>query len=149
MEVQLTPDQNEFVLLAIQSGRYRRAEDVVGDALVQWAEAERSRVELVALIHEAQEDFAWGEDRVYTDETLPLLAEELMREGRANRDARELFAGIASAEADPESGCYRDYTNETSALLKAELNAEGRALLKTRLATRLPPSPSGDRPFGV
>ncbi len=42
MEVQLTPDQKAFVRQAIQSGRLRREEDAVDEALVLWEERSAS-----------------------------------------------------------------------------------------------------------
>ena len=88
MEVELTPDQQAFVQSAVQSGRYRNAEDAVCDAMNRWEEQERSRAELIASIEAAEADIEAGHYRDYTDATLPQLAEELKAEGRALREAR-------------------------------------------------------------
>ena len=88
MEVHLTPAQNEFVQSAIQSGRYRSAEEVVREALAGWEQSERVRTELAVLLQAGDEDLAAGNITVYTDDTLPQLADEIMAEGRAYRAAR-------------------------------------------------------------
>jgi putative addiction module CopG family antidote len=41
MEVKLTPDQKAFVRDAIESGRLKREEDAVQEALALWEERER------------------------------------------------------------------------------------------------------------
>jgi putative addiction module CopG family antidote len=54
MEVQLTPDQKPFVHQAIQSGRLRREEDAVREALALWEERERTRAEILLAVDEAR-----------------------------------------------------------------------------------------------
>ena len=90
MEVELTPDQQAFVQLAIRNGRYRSAEDAVREAMLYWEERERARAELTAAIDEADADLDAGRFRDYTDAALSMLAEELKNEGRAIRSANEL-----------------------------------------------------------
>ena len=46
MKVNLTPDQKAFIRQAIQSGRFRREEDAVEEALSLWEERERARAEI-------------------------------------------------------------------------------------------------------
>lgn len=64
MEVQFTPEQ----------------------ALALWATRERHRVEMMAALDEAEANLLSGDFDDYTDDTLPLLAEELKAEARALRD---------------------------------------------------------------
>ena len=66
MEVQLSPDQQAFVRQAIDSGRLRRAEDAVQEALSLWEERERTRAEILAAVDEAEASLARGEGRVIT-----------------------------------------------------------------------------------
>ena len=85
MEVHFTPDQEAFVRQAIASGRYQTAEDAVRDAMTQWEEKERRRLELMAALDEAEADLEAGRYTDYTSETLPQLAVELKREARMLR----------------------------------------------------------------
>jgi putative addiction module CopG family antidote len=82
MEVQLTPDQKAFVRQAIESGRLRREEDAVEEALSLWEERERTRAEILAAIDEAEASLAQGEGRIITQESMRELAEEVKRRGR-------------------------------------------------------------------
>jgi Arc/MetJ-type ribon-helix-helix transcriptional regulator len=83
MEVQLTPDQKAFVRQAIDSGRLRREEDAVKEALSLWEERERTRVEILAAVDEAEASLARGEGRVITQESMREVAEDVKRRGRA------------------------------------------------------------------
>jgi putative addiction module CopG family antidote len=89
MEVQLTPDQEAFVRQAIESGRLRREEDAVKEALSLWEERERTRAEILAAIDEAEASLARGEGRIITQESLHELAEEVKRRGRARLAAEQ------------------------------------------------------------
>jgi len=91
MEVQPTPDQQAFIKHAIESGRLRREEEAVPEALSLWEERERARAELRAALDEAEADLKAGHCADYTDETLPQLAGELKREARALRDSKRPF----------------------------------------------------------
>ena len=82
MDVQLTPDQKAFARQAIESGRLTCEEDAVREALSLWEERERSRMELLASLDEAEADLAEGRFTTWTAETLPQLFEELKREAR-------------------------------------------------------------------
>jgi len=53
MNVELTPDQRAFVEKAIESGRIGGEEESVQQALALWEERERRRLEIVAIIDEA------------------------------------------------------------------------------------------------
>jgi len=82
MEVQLTPDQQAFVRQAIESGRLRREEDAVKEALSLWEERERTRAEILAAVDEAEASIARGEGRIVTPESMRELAAEVKRRGR-------------------------------------------------------------------
>lgn len=83
MEVQLTPDQKAFVRQAIESGRLKREEDAVAEALCLWEERERWRAEVLAAVDEAEASLARGEGRPITKESMHQLAEDVKRRGRA------------------------------------------------------------------
>ena len=82
MEVHLTPDQEAFVRQAIESGRFRRVEDAVQEALSLWEERERERAEILAAVEAADVGFAHGEGRPITEESMRQLAEEVKQRGR-------------------------------------------------------------------
>jgi len=83
MEVQLTNDQRVFVRKAIESGRLRREEEAVQEALALWEERERARVEVLAAIDVAESSLARGEGRVITQESMRELADQVKQRGRA------------------------------------------------------------------
>lgn len=77
MDVELTADQREFVQRAIESGRIQTEEDAVRQALALWEERERRRLEILAMVDEAEASLARGEGREITDESMKALAEEI------------------------------------------------------------------------
>jgi len=83
MQVDLTSDQREFVRRAIASGRFRREEDAVEEALSLWEERERARIEIMAALDESEADLLAGRYDDYTDECSPILAQELKAEARS------------------------------------------------------------------
>ena len=89
MEVQFTPDQIAFVRQAIGSGRLQREEDAVKEALLLWEERERTRLEILAAVDEAEASLARGEARPITQESMRDLAEDVKRRGRARRAAEQ------------------------------------------------------------
>jgi putative addiction module CopG family antidote len=89
MEVQLTPGQRAFVRQAIESGRLRREEDAVKEALSLWEERERTRAEILAAVDEAEASLARGEGRLITQESTRELAAEVKRRGRARLAAEQ------------------------------------------------------------
>jgi len=89
MEVQLTRDQRAFARQAIESGRIRREEDAVKEALLLWEERERTRAEILAAVDEAEASLARGEGRIVTQESMRELAEEVKRRGRARLAAEQ------------------------------------------------------------
>ena len=80
------PDQEAFIRQGIANGRYQTAEDAVRDAMSRWEERERTRLELLATLDEAEADLETGRYTDYSNETLPLLADELKREARTLRN---------------------------------------------------------------
>jgi putative addiction module CopG family antidote len=88
MEVHFVPDpdQEAFIRQGIANGRYPTAEDAVRDAMSRWEERERTRLELLATLDEAEADLETGRYTDYSNETLPLLADELKREARTLRN---------------------------------------------------------------
>lgn len=76
MNVELSPDQRAFVQKAIESGRFTRAEDAIEEALALWEERERRRVEILAMLDEADASFARGEGIAITQESVKVLTEK-------------------------------------------------------------------------
>ncbi len=89
MEVQLTPDQQAFVRQAIASGRLRREEDAVMEALSLWEERERTRAEILAAVDEAEASLSRGEGRAITQESMRELAQQVMQRGRVRLAAEQ------------------------------------------------------------
>jgi Arc/MetJ-type ribon-helix-helix transcriptional regulator len=89
MEVQLTPGQKAFVRQAIASGRLRREEDAVMEALSLWEERERTRTEILVAVDEAEASLARGEGRAITQESMRELAQQVMQRGRARLAAEQ------------------------------------------------------------
>jgi putative addiction module CopG family antidote len=82
MNVELTPDQRAFVQRAIESGRFNREEDAVQEALALWEERERRRLEILAMVDEAEASLARGEGREITEESMKALAEDVKQRMR-------------------------------------------------------------------
>ena len=76
MNVELTPDQRAFVQKSVESGRFKREEEAVEEALALGERRERRRLEIIAMIEEAEASLARGEGRVFTKETTPALIAE-------------------------------------------------------------------------
>lgn len=87
MHVELTPDQRAFVEKAIESGRFAREEEAVQEAMALWEERERRRLELLALLDEADESLAHGEGIPITDESLTRLVDEAKERLRRRLEA--------------------------------------------------------------
>ena len=83
MEVQLTPDQEAFVRQAMETGRFRRKEDAVQEALSLWEERERKRAEFLVTLEDAKSCLARGEGRPITQQSMRELAEEVKKRGQA------------------------------------------------------------------
>jgi Arc/MetJ-type ribon-helix-helix transcriptional regulator len=82
MEIKLTPEETDLISRAIDTGRLKRPEDAVHQALELWIERERRRDEILAAIDEADESLARGEGIVITRESMRQLAEDVKRQGR-------------------------------------------------------------------
>lgn len=89
MEAELTPDQRAFVREAINSGRLRREEDVLVEALSLWEERERTRAEILAAVDEAENSVNRGGGRPITATSMRELAEGVRTRGRARLAALE------------------------------------------------------------
>ena len=96
MNVDLTPDQRAFVQKAIESGRFSREEEAVQEALALWEERERRRLELLAMLDEADAELARGEGIPITDESMKALAADI-RERLRQRIAAERSSTPRSA----------------------------------------------------
>jgi Arc/MetJ-type ribon-helix-helix transcriptional regulator len=83
MQIELTPEQRDFVRRAIDTGRLKRAEDAVQQGLELWIERERRRDEILAAIDEAEDSLARGEGRIITKSSMRQLAEEVHQRGLA------------------------------------------------------------------
>jgi Arc/MetJ-type ribon-helix-helix transcriptional regulator len=82
MNVEVTADQRAFVQRAIESGRFSRQEDAVQEALALWEERERRRLEILAMVDEAEASLARGEGREITEESMKALAEDVKQRMR-------------------------------------------------------------------
>ena len=87
--MKLTPDQMAFVCDAIESGRLKREEEAVQEALVLWEERERTRAEILAAVNEADASLVRGEGRIITQQSMLGLAAEVKRRGRARLAAEQ------------------------------------------------------------
>lgn len=93
MEVSLTQDQEAFIRQGIESGRFRRQEDAVREALSLWEERERKRAEFLVTLAEAKASLARGEGRTITQESMRELAEDVKRRGLARLTAERQTTG--------------------------------------------------------
>ena len=75
MNVELTPDQRAFVQKAIEAGRFTSEEEAVQEALAIWEERERRRIEIIAMIDEADASLSRGEGIPLTEESVKELIE--------------------------------------------------------------------------
>lgn len=83
MQIDLTPEQQDFVRQAIESGRFVRAEDAVQAAMTLWVDRERRRAEILAAVDIARASIRRGESIEVTKESMRALAEDVKRHGRA------------------------------------------------------------------
>ena len=89
MNVELTPDQRAFVQRAIDSGRFTREEEAIEEALALWEQRERRRLEVIAMVEEAEASLARGEGRDITEESMKALAEDVKQRGRRRVATRQ------------------------------------------------------------
>ncbi len=93
MNIQLTDDQRAFIQRAIASGRFRAEEEAVQEALALWEERERRRLEIVAMVEEAEASLARGEGREFkTKEDTQALADEIKQRVRRRIAAERRIA---------------------------------------------------------
>jgi Arc/MetJ-type ribon-helix-helix transcriptional regulator len=89
MKVDLTPEQNDFVRHAVETGRVQRAEDAVQEALDLWVERERRRAEILAAVDKAKASVVRGEGRIITQDSMRELADEVHQRGLARLAAEQ------------------------------------------------------------
>jgi Arc/MetJ-type ribon-helix-helix transcriptional regulator len=90
MEVRLTPDQEAFVRLGIEAGRFRSEADAVTEALAQWEERERIRAEILASVAEAEASLARGEGIVLqTEQDVRDFSNDIKQRGRARLEGEK------------------------------------------------------------
>ncbi len=82
MDIHLTPDQEAFVRIGIESGRYRNTENAVQEALSLWEERERARAAILMAVDKAEASLANGEGRIITPKSMQKLAKEINQRGR-------------------------------------------------------------------
>jgi putative addiction module CopG family antidote len=87
MNVELTADQRAFVQKAIESGRFSREEEAVAEALALWEERERRRLEILAMLDEADASFARGEGIPITEQSVEVLVQEAKQRLRRRIEA--------------------------------------------------------------
>ena len=83
MQIDLTPEQQDFVRQAVESGRFERPEDAVQAAMTLWVDRERRRTEILAAVDLAKAAIDRGEGIEITRESMRALAEDVKRGGRA------------------------------------------------------------------
>jgi putative addiction module CopG family antidote len=93
MQIKLTTEEDEFVRRAVETGRIRRQEDAVKQALQLWIERERRREELLAAIDEGEASLARGEGIDLTKESMRELIEDVKRRGRERHAAKRRARG--------------------------------------------------------
>ena len=82
MQIDLTPEQQDFVRQAIASGRFKRPDDAVQAAITLWIERERRRAEILAAVDIAKASIDRGEGTEITQESMRALAEDVKQRGR-------------------------------------------------------------------
>jgi putative addiction module CopG family antidote len=82
MHVELTPEQNSYIDLGIQEGRFRSREEAVRQALALWEKRERARIELLASLDMAEKSLDAGEGEEYPPENLNQLISSIEERGR-------------------------------------------------------------------
>jgi Arc/MetJ-type ribon-helix-helix transcriptional regulator len=83
MQIDLTPEQQDFVRHAVASGRFRRPEDAVQAAMDLWIGRERRRTEILAAVDIAKASIDRQDGSEITRESMRAVAEDVKRQGRA------------------------------------------------------------------
>jgi len=93
MTVTLSPQLEQYVEQKVATGEYSSVSDVLNAALHQLQHGEQQDeddIEIVkAALQVADHQFASGQYRTYTSETLQTLADEIKAKGRAQLSAKE------------------------------------------------------------
>jgi putative addiction module CopG family antidote len=89
MEVRLNSEQEAFVRQAVESGRFRGAEDVVREALEMWHDRERKRADIMEVFDLAEASVSRVAKRNVTKEPATEYA------GKGERRRRKRIAGKA------------------------------------------------------
>jgi Arc/MetJ-type ribon-helix-helix transcriptional regulator len=89
MNIELTPEQNDLIRLGVEQGRYRDSADAIHNAMDQWVERERERLELVASLDAAADSVEAGEFVEYTQEALGNLPSDVAKRNKPRLAARE------------------------------------------------------------
>jgi Arc/MetJ-type ribon-helix-helix transcriptional regulator len=92
MQIDLTPEQQDFVRRAVESGRFERAEDAVQAAVALWVERERRRAEILTAVDVAKAALDRGEGIEITQASMRSLAEDVKRRGRTQLAAEHSTA---------------------------------------------------------
>jgi Arc/MetJ-type ribon-helix-helix transcriptional regulator len=92
MQIDLTPEQQDFVRRAVESGRFERAEDAVQAAVALWIERERRRAEILTAVDVAKAALDRGEGIEITQASMRSLAEDVKRRGRTQLAAEHSTA---------------------------------------------------------
>ncbi len=88
MDVQLTAEQDSFLRLAVESGRFARTQDALREALDAWVERERRRDEWLVAIDEAEAAVMEGDVTELSGHAARSLADDIISRGLAAlRDA--------------------------------------------------------------
>ena len=82
MHIDLTPEQRDFVSLAIEAGRVVDAEQAVQQAMAVWVALERRRVELLDSLEAAEASLARGDGIPITSHSIDALARDVMERNR-------------------------------------------------------------------
>jgi Arc/MetJ-type ribon-helix-helix transcriptional regulator len=90
MQIELTPEQQDFVRQAVESGRFERPEDAVQAAMTLWVERERRRTEILAAVDIAKASIDRGDGMEITRESMRAVAEDVKERGRAQLAAEHL-----------------------------------------------------------
>jgi Arc/MetJ-type ribon-helix-helix transcriptional regulator len=83
MEIELTPEQSDFVRHAVETGRIREPAQAAQQAMALWVERERRRVELWASLGAAEASLARGEGIAISADSMTSLARGVMDRCRA------------------------------------------------------------------
>jgi Arc/MetJ-type ribon-helix-helix transcriptional regulator len=89
LEVHLTPDQEAFIRLGVETGRFHGPEEAVAEALSLWEARERMRVEILDAVCAAEASLARGDGRPITAQSMQEVAREVSRRGRARLETEK------------------------------------------------------------